>query len=331
MLRFCLFVLLAIWLPNLSAQVSAPSFCGNQSSVGFYENEVDGARREYMLHIPDASSGASGLPLILNFHGFGDCAGDYAESVGGYYGLNDLADEAGFVVAYPQAMVREKGDPYWEPGDIGDDIEINDVLFTRHLVADIATKVSIDHERVFAVGYSNGGMMAYDLACTAPDIFPAVGIMSGVMLADSCASPDATSIIHFHGIADDVIPLDGSGDFPSVLENIEFWRDHNHIPAESLVTTSLESGDVTRNFYAGGRENSAVALYVINREYGKEGGHVWFSGAIDGITPNQILWRFLLEASQPALGPEPEPALQPGLQWLLLRGENDPDDGSDFD
>ena len=124
MLRFYLFVLLAIWLPNLSAQVSAPSFCGNESGVGFFEIEVDGSRREYMLHIPDASSGASGLPLIINFHGFGDCAGDYAESVGGYYGLNDLADEAGFVVAYPQAMVREKGDPYWEPGDIGDDIEI---------------------------------------------------------------------------------------------------------------------------------------------------------------------------------------------------------------
>ena len=329
MLRSWLFLLLVTWLPDVSGQVSAPSFCDNQNSAGFFELEIDGARREYVLHIPDASPAASGLPLIINFHGFGDCAIDYAQSVGNFYGLNDLADEAGFVVAYPQAMVREKGDPYWEPGEIGDDIEINDVLFARYLVADIATKVSIDHERVFAVGYSNGGMMAYDLACTAPDIFPAVGIMSGVMLADSCASPDATSIIHFHGIADEVIPLDGSGDFPSVLENIEFWRDHNDIPAESLDTTSLESGDVTRNFYAGGRENTAVALYVINREYGKEGGHVWFSETIDGLTPNQILWQFLSAASQ--LTQAPEQVLQPGLQWLLLRGARDPDDGSDSD
>ena len=329
MLRLWLFLLLVIWLPDASGQVSAPSFCGNQNSSGFFEIEIDGARREYVLHIPDVSPGTSGLPLMINFHGFGDCAADYAESVGGYYGLNDLADEAGFVVAYPQAMVREKGDPYWEPGDIGSDIEINDVSFVRHLVADIAAKMSIDHERVFAVGYSNGGMMAYDLACTAPDVFPAVRIMSGVMLGNTCASPDATSIIHFHGIADDVIPLDGSGDFPSVLENIELWRDHNDIPAESLVTTSLESGDVTRDFYAGGRENTAVALYVINREYGKGGGHVWFSEAIDGLTPNQILWQFLLEASQPTLAPER--VLQPGLQWLLLRGTRDLDDGSDSD
>ena len=329
MLRFWLFVLLAVWRPDASGQVSAPSFCDNQNSAGFFELEIDGARREYVLHIPDASPAASGLPLIINFHGFGDCAIDYAQSVGNFYGLNDLADEAGFVVAYPQAMVREKGDPYWEPGDVGDNIEINDVLFTRHLVADIATKVSISHDRVFAAGYSNGGMMAYDLACVASDIFPAVGIMSGVMLADTCNSAGATSIVHFHGIADDVIPLDGSGDFPSVLENIEFWRDHNDISAESLVTTSLGSGAVTRNSYTGGRENTAVALYVINREYGKEGGHVWFSETIDGLTPNQILWQFLSEASQ--LTQAPEQVLQPGLQWLLLRGARDPDDGSDSD
>ena len=327
MFRFLLAILLATWLPQAFGQVSAPSYCGNGNSPGFHEIEVEGARREYLLHIPDELPEVSAV--IINFHGFGDCANAYVDSVGRASSLNSLADQAGFVVAYPQAMVRQKGDPYWEPGDNGNNIEVNDVLFTRHLVEDIASKVSIDPSRVFAVGYSNGGMMAYDLACVASDLFPAVGIMSGVMLADTCASSDATSIIHFHGIADYVIPLDGSGEYPSVLENIEFWRDHNDIPAESLVSTSLESGDVTRDFYAGGRENTAVALYVINREYGKQGGHVWFSETIDGLTPNQILWQFLSDAGQPTLAPEQ--VLQPGLQWLLLRGARDPDDGSDSD
>ena len=327
MFRFLLAILLATWLPQAFGQVSAPSYCGNGNSPGFHEIEVEGARREYLLHIPDELPEVSAV--IINFHGFGDCANAYVDSVGRASSLNSLADQAGFVVAYPQAMVRQKGDPYWEPGDNGNNIEVNDVLFTRHLVEDIASKVSIDPSRVFAVGYSNGGMMAYDLACVASDLFPAVGIMSGVMLADTCASSDATSIIHFHGIADYVIPLDGSGEYPSVLENIEFWRDHNDIPAESLVSTSLESGDVTRDFYAGGRENTAVALYVINREYGKQGGHVWFSETIDGLTPNQILWQFLSDAGQPTLAPEQ--VLQPGLQWLLLRGGRDSDDGSDFD
>jgi polyhydroxybutyrate depolymerase len=324
MFRFLLAILLATWLPQAFGQVSAPSYCGNGNSPGFHEIEVEGARREYLLHIPDELPEVSAV--IINFHGFGDCANAYMDSVGRASSLNSLADQAGFVVAYPQAMVRQKGDPYWEPGDNGNNIEVNDVLFTRHLVEDIASKVSIDPSRLFAVGYSNGGMMAYDLACVASDLFPAVGIMSGVMLADTCASSDATSIIHFHGIADYVIPLDGSGEYPSVLENIEFWRDHNDIPAESLVSTSLESGDVTRDFYAGGRENTAVALYVINREYGKQGGHVWFTDPIDGLTPNQILWQFLSAASQETS--PPQRALQPEVQWLLLKNTDEPNDAA---
>ena len=324
MFRFLLAILLATWLPQAFGQVSAPSYCGNGNSPGFHEIEVEGARREYLLHIPDELPEVSAV--IINFHGFGDCANAYVDSVGRASSLNSLADQAGFVVAYPQAMVRQKGDPYWEPGDNGNNIEVNDVLFTRHLVEDIASKVSIDPSRVFAVGYSNGGVMAYDLACVASDLFPAVGIMSGVMLADTCASSDATSIIHFHGIADYVIPLDGSGEYPSVLENIEFWRDHNDIPAESLVSTSLEFGDVTRDFYAGGRENTAVALYVINREYGKQGGHVWFTDPIDGLTPNQILWQFLSAASQETS--PPQRALQPEVQWLLLRNTDEPNDAA---
>ena len=321
MFRYFVFVLLAVWVPHTSGQISAPSFCGNVNSADFNEIEVQGARREYLLHIP------AKLPespaLIINFHGFGDCANSHAASVGEFYGLNNLADNAGFVVAYPQAMVREKGDPYWEPGDNGDDIEVNDVLFTRHLVADIESKLSINPSRVFAAGYSNGGMMAYSLACVASDLFPAVGIMSGVMLGDSCDAPGATSVIHFHGTADNVIPLDGGGDYPSVLETIEFWRDHNGIPAESLITTSLQSGAVDRDLYTGGRENTVVALYVVNREYGKEGGHVWFSEAIEGMTPSEIMWQFFLEASSETL--PPEGGVEPAIQWFLLRGAPDAD------
>ena len=326
MFRYLLAIVLTILQAPASGQVSAPIYCGNENHPDFHEMEVDGARREYLLHIPEGFTSETEFALIINFHGFGDCAIEYADSVGESYGLNDLADEEGFVVAYPQGMVRAKGDPYWEPGASGGDIEVNDLLFTRHLVANVSSKTLIDPDRVFAAGYSNGGMMAYDLACRASDLFPAVAIMSGVMLADTCSSPDATSIIHFHGIDDEVIPLDGSGDFPSVLGNIEFWRDHNDIPAESLVTTSLEAGDVTRDVYEGGRENTAVALYVINREFGKEGGHVWFSEAINGFTPNQLLWQFLLEASEPMQAPER--VLEPGLQWFLLRGSNDPDGGA---
>ena len=278
--------------PHATAQIGQPTFCGNEGSEGFHRIEVNGAVREFILHVPDIEPSDSGFPLLINFHGFGDCAKDYAEVTGEFYGLNTLASEAGFIVAYPQAMVREKGSPYWEPGDIGPNIEINDVMFTRRLVSDVANKIPVDFGKTFALGYSNGGMMAYDLACNAADLFDSVAIMSGVKLDGDCDDSVATSILHFHGSYDDYIPLDGSGNFPSVYDGINFWVEQNRIPASTGIISSLNGGDVMRELYLGGMESTEVNLYVINSEFGKPAGHSWFSAEIEGKTPNQIIWSF---------------------------------------
>ena len=285
----------SVFLINIqvaSAQVVAPSFCNNQNSEGYRTIEDDGVAREYILYPPSLESSHTPSALLINFHGYGDCANDYAESVGTFYGLNNLADLEGFLIAYPQAMIREKGDPYWEPGDIGSDIAVNDVEFARRIVSDIASTPEIDIEKTFAVGFSNGGMMAYDLACTAADVFSSVAIMSGVRLDGACSESISKSILHFHGSDDTVIPLDGSGDFPSVYSSINFWVGQNQIPEGSGISYVLNGGDVTRERYVGGREGTEVILYVINSEFDKPAGQSWFSAQIEGQTPNQIIWNF---------------------------------------
>ena len=280
-----------------SAQVVEPTFCNNQNTEGYQRIEDNGVGREYILYPSTLESSDTPSALIINFHGYGDCANAYAEDIGNFYGLNDLADTEGFLIAYPQAMIREKGDPYWEPGDVGPDISINDVLFARRLVSDVANKLQIDIERTFAVGFSNGGMMAYDLACTAADVFDSVAIMSGVRLDGACDDSISKSILHFHGSEDTVIPLDGRGDFPSVYNSIEFWVRQNQIPEDSGVSSVLNGGEVTRERYIGGREGTEVNLYVINTEFDKPAGHSWFSAQIEGKTPNQIIWEFFSDAT----------------------------------
>ena len=95
-----------------SAQVAEPTFCNNQNTVGYQQIEENGVRREYILYPSTLESPDTPLALIINFHGYGDCANAYAEDIGNFYGLNNLADDKGFLIAYPQAMIREKGDPY---------------------------------------------------------------------------------------------------------------------------------------------------------------------------------------------------------------------------
>ena len=52
-------------------------------------------------------------------------------------------------------------------------------LITPLSVNDISSKYNVDIERVYAVGYSNGGMMAYGLANYKSDLIAAVGSVSG--------------------------------------------------------------------------------------------------------------------------------------------------------
>lgn len=268
--------------------------CTNSEHDG-YRTVVNGtSTREYVLYVPSNYDSNTATPLIINFHGFGGCAASFEENVGEINGLNRVADNNNFLVAYPQGIVRAKEGAEWDPGDNGSaDINDNDVFFTEQLIAAIDGEFNVDLTRVYATGYSNGGMMAYGLACNRGDVIAAVGIMSGTMLSDNCAMDEYTSIIHFHGSGDDVLPYNGNQDFESIPNVVNFWINHNNIPASSLVSTQLNGGDVTREEYIGGDENTGVVLYLVDSEFGKDGGHVWFSEDIDGDSPNQILWEFL--------------------------------------
>ena len=207
--------------------------------------------------------------MIINFHGFGGCAANFAVDIGGGdTGLNVAANNNNFMVAYPQGVTRAKGSPEWNPEGSGiQNIMDNDVYFAEELISEISNEYNIDPLKIYATGYSNGGMMVYGLACTKSDLFAAVGIMSGIMLEGSCDENEFTSVIHFHGIADEVLPMDGNQDFQSVSDVINFWLNHNNISTSSLLTEKLNSGDVIRDEYTAGSENLAVVLYTVNSEY----------------------------------------------------------------
>lgn len=250
--------------------------------------------REYLLYIPENYDAEKETPLIINMHGFGGCAKDFYESVGNQYSLHDLANQENFMVAYPQAAYRPaKEDHYWEPGDNGaEDIFENDVYFLDQLIADVGMDYNLDETKVFASGYSNGGMMAYSLACNRSDVYSGIAIMSGTMLEEECNPAEAMPIIVFHGIDDYVLPYNGNQWYQSIPDIIEFWLDLNGIPSSSLSSTELKDGEVIRDEYSNENENSCMTFYTVQEEYGKPGGHVWFSEDIEDASPNEIMWDF---------------------------------------
>ena len=255
----------------------------------------NGETRSYVIYIPYSYQEDKPTPLMINFHGFGGNASDYAQNIGEYNGLNTTANENNFIVVYPQAVIGPKGSTYWTPGDNGiENIRQNDIYFTKELISEIASIYNLDKNRVYAVGFSNGGMMSYSLACLGAEFIAAVGIMSGISISGDCETPNiSTSIIHFHSTEDNILPYEGNRAYRAVLDVINSWINFNGIPNSSQITTELNDGRVTRYDYTGGNDGSSFVLYKINSSSGRKGGHVWFSEDIGGINPNQLLWDFL--------------------------------------
>ncbi|WP_156689802.1 extracellular catalytic domain type 1 short-chain-length polyhydroxyalkanoate depolymerase [Mycobacterium sp. Marseille-P9652] len=243
------------------------------TGVSLHTLHVKGQERSYRLYKPVGLP--ANAPLVVMLHGgFGT-----AEQAARAYGWDQLADGAKFVVAYPDGLHRA-----WNVGGGGccgrparDGVD--DVAFITAAVADIARNVGIDSSRVYATGISNGGIMAYTLACNTGD-FAAIGPDSATQL-DPCPSPHPTSVIHIHGTADRLIPYKGGRgssviDGPSVADVNAFWRNADRCGAPSITT----NGAVT-TATAACPDRRAVVLVTVDG-----GGHEWPPFATETV------WRF---------------------------------------
>lgn len=210
---------------------------------------VDGRQRTYRLYRPASLTPTGPVPLVVMLHGALG-TGEQAESS---YGWNAEADRSGFVVAYPDGTNRSwavSPDCCGPPARDG----VDDVGFIRQLVESVAGLVPLDRTRVYATGISNGGMLAYRLACDTT-LFAAIGPVAATQLGP-CPDPAPISVIHIHGTADRTVPYGGGPgqrdnggtgrnpvklDGPPTPELIARWRTLDSCTAP----TSSHTGAVT--------------------------------------------------------------------------------------
>lgn len=167
---------------------------------------VDSESRSYVLHLPPSYDGLSPVPLVVDFHGIGGS------------GMSELAsspypealDPEGAVMAFPDGL-RGPAGTGWNVGPCCV-AEVDDVAFTRALVAQVQELACIDPDRVYAVGVLTGGGMAHYLACHAADLFAAVAPAAFDLLGenvDDCSPPRPITVVSFRGTADTRVPYAG--------------------------------------------------------------------------------------------------------------------------
>ncbi len=176
--------------------------------------DFDGLKRSYALHMP-AKSPAGELPLVVVLHGGGGSGAGAARMTG----FDALADEAGFMVVYPDGtdrpLLHAMGKPgllTWNAGSCCGYAQyknMDDVGFIRAVVADVQKQHAVDAKRIYATGMSNGGMLSYRLACEASDLFAAIGPVAGIIEIPDCKPVHPVAVIDFQGTDDENVPLNG--------------------------------------------------------------------------------------------------------------------------
>ena len=248
--------------------------------------EVEGETREYLIHIPNSYDSTKSVPIMLNFHGFGGSASDYIQEAD----MRSLAEADTFILIYPQGSYLN-GFSHWNACPIGGDnkSDADDFGFVEDIIDEISSQYNIDMERIYAAGYSNGGMMAYGLANYKSDLIAAVASVSGAMLDCIGNTSHPMPVLHLHGTDDYVLPYNGDKGFNSVQNTLDHWIDFNNTTTNPSISTEDSGGMVIEHYVYDQGDNS-----VSVEHYKYIGGkHVWDIGTFQGQNTSELVWNFV--------------------------------------
>ena len=216
--------------------------------------QVDGETREASVFGPAASRGGGSVPLILSFHGRGDNMQNFQHT-------NMHVEWPDAIVVYFQGLETRGGLTGWqvERGEDNDrDLKLVDVA-----LASLRKTYNIDDDRIYATGFSNGGMFTYLLWAERPGMFAAFAPVAG-RLRPSVQPEQPRPLFHVAGERDRQVS------FSDQEAAIEIAIDVNGVGG-----TTTDCGDGCTNYGSG---TSAPVMTWIH-----SGGHVYPRGTSERI------------------------------------------------
>ena len=249
----------------------------------------------YKLFVPTGLDADAVPPLLVMLHGCTQSPDDFARGTR----MNALAQQAGYVVAYPAQSAKNNPGKCWNWFRSGDQQRGRGeaallAALTSHLVA----THRLDEHRVYVAGLSAGGAMAAVLGHAYPDIFAAIGVHSGLphqaahdlpsalaamrqgtVARDTPATPAVVPVIVFHGDRDTTVdPCNGAAVLAQSIGAKPGDGGATPAPLATIVRGSTLSGRAfTQTIYTGADGTVVAEQWVVH-----DAGHAWFGGDAAG-------------------------------------------------
>jgi polyhydroxybutyrate depolymerase len=172
-----------------------PAGCGSapQLATGKQTITSDGIERSYWLDLPANYDRNKAYPVIIGLH-WRDGSAEEVRSWNNYFGLKPLYDNNAIFIA-PQGL--DKG--WANPGG-------RDIRFMRALITQVQQGVCTDPQRVFATGFSFGGMMSNAIGCEMGDVVRAIAPLAGSLWSGCSDSTHRVAALFDHAKDDNVVP-----------------------------------------------------------------------------------------------------------------------------
>jgi len=274
------------WLAVCAAPAAAAIFIAAQGPGGTSHHSVEaaGLNRSYYLHVPAGLAHDKAAPLVFIFHG----SGDDGLGVESFSKFSKLADREGFIAAYPDAMSKNWNDGREASAIFSQFSKVDDVAFVSAMIRAISRGHRIDPARIFAAGFSNGGIFVHCLASRLSDQLAAIADVSGGIaepFAPKFKPESPMSVLMIHGTKDPMVPYGGGdvdfGGFGRIIDTgdaLRLWRKRlgAGAPPETGKLADTDSRDQCRTSWTrwfGVKEGTELLAYTI-----EGGGHAWPGG-----------------------------------------------------
>jgi poly(hydroxyalkanoate) depolymerase family esterase len=278
-----------------------PEFAAVAESVSagqFISRQIDGVDgpRNYKLYIPSRYDKSHPAPLVVVLHGCTQDPDDIARGTR----FNEIAEEKGFLVAYPEQPQKYTGLKCWNWFDAQhQQREKGEPALIAAITQCVINEYSIDPRRVYVAGVSAGAAMALTTAYAYPEVFAAAGIHSGIAYGAVTSIAGALNAMHSGAQDPSSLPsavIKGMGSarhFPAIVFQGKADKSVNLVNGEQIVSqlsalyapaplrklaeTTGEAGGYhyTRRIYGNGKPY--VEEWVID-----ELAHAWSGGSKAG-------------------------------------------------